>query len=205
MNMKTTTAINTILIAISVTCLQAQTATAPAQIVQLPKSKSNPIPKFLVYQHFLAWANSLDEKALATDQSDPYKFAEPFQRARLETQDLDAVRKEAKALDADLKKHNQRLKALIAEYRKIAQNNLDHGLAIPPPPAEVHDLEAMRTAIMVQHMVSLQSALGPQKTVQLESFLDREFVPHISLKPLAGPPASIASAKEQQSFAIGQQ
>jgi hypothetical protein len=205
MNMRTTTATKTILIAIAVSCLQAQTTMAPAQIVQFRKSTSNPIPKFLVYQHFLAWANYLDEKALATGQSDPYKFAEPFQRARLETQDLDVIRKEAKALDADLKKHNERLKTVIAEYRRIAQNNLEQGSAIPAPPAEVNDLEAMRTAIIVQHMVSLQSALGPQKTVLLESFLAREFVPHISLKQLAGPPASIASVKSPQTFAIGQQ
>jgi hypothetical protein len=73
---------------------------------------------------------------------------------------------------------------------------------MPPPPAAIQELEAMRTAILVQHMVSLQVALGRQKTGQLEAFLNREFAPHISLKPLARPAASTGSGMPTQPFAI---
>lgn len=186
--------------------LLAQTTVTPPEIASISKSKSTPIPKFLVYRHFLAWVNDLDNKALAAGASDPYKFAEPFRRAHLETQDLDSVRKEAQSLDSDLKKHHEKLKIVVAKYRKAGQDALDHGLPLPPVPAEIHELEAMRTAILVQHMVSLQSALGPQKTAQLDAYLGREFVPHLSLKPLARPAANITSSGiTRQPFNIGEQ
>ena len=183
----------------------AQTAVTPPEIASISKSKSPPIPKFLVYRHFLAWVNDLDNKALTAGASDPYKFAEPFQRARIETQDLDAVRKEAKSLDADFKKHGDKLKRVVAEYRRTAQDYVDHGLALPSVPAEIHELEAMRTAILVQHMVSVQSSLGPQKTAQLDAYLEREFVPHLSLKPLARPAASTTAGIPMQPLTIEQQ
>lgn len=181
--MRTTRILPLAIVAISTFTCQVTAAAAD-------KPKSMPIPKFLVYRHFLAWANDLDNKALAEGASDPHKFAEPFQRAHLESQDLDVLRKEAKALDSDLKKHGDQLKRAVAEYRRTAQDYVDHGLPLPSVPAEIHELEAMRTAILVQHMVSLQSALGPQKTAQLDAYLEREFVPHLSLKPLARPAAS---------------
>lgn len=185
--------------------LLAQSTPIAPEVASISKSKSTPLPKFLVYRHFLALVSDLDNKALAAGASDPYKFAEPFQRARLETQDLDSVRKEAKSLDADLKKHGDKLKRVVAEYRRTAQDYVDHGLALPPVPAEIHELEAMRTAILVQHMVRLQSALGPRKTAQLDAYLDREFVPHLSLKPIARPAASTTSGIPTQPLIMGQQ
>ncbi len=185
--------------------LLAQTPATPPEIAKISASKSTPIPKYLAYRHFLAWVSDLDSKAVAAGESDPYKFAEPFQRAQLQPQDLDALRKEAKALDSELTKHDQKVKAVIAEYRKTAQHAAEHGLALPTAPAEIHELQAMRTAIVVQHMVTLQSALGPRKSKQLDAYLDREFVPHMSLKPLARPAASTASGIPRQPFTIGQQ
>jgi hypothetical protein len=184
--------------------LLAQTALASPEIANISTSKSTPIPRFLVYRHFLAWVNDLDSKAVAAGDSDPYRFAEPFQRAQLESNDLDAVRKEAKALDTDLKKHDNKVKAVIAEYRKTAQHAVENGLALPAAPAEIHEFQAMRTAILVQHMVSLRAELGTRKSLRLDAYLDREFVPHMSLKPLAKPAASTVSGVPRQPFTIEQ-
>jgi hypothetical protein len=203
-NMRTTVLI-VLLLSSAASQLLAQTPATPPEIAQISASKSMPIPKYLAYRHFLAWVSDLDSKAVAAGESDPYKFAEPFQRAQLEPQDLDALRKEAKALDSELTKHDQKVKAVIAQYRKTAQHAVEHGLALPAAPAEMHELQAMRTAILVQHMVNLQSALGPQKSKQLDAYLDREFVPHMSLKPLARPAARTVSGIPRQPFTIGQQ
>lgn len=169
------------------------------------KPASVPIPKFLVYRHFLGSVNDLNNKAVAAGASDPYKFAEPFQRANLETADLDVILKEARALDSDLGQHGEKVKAVVAEYRARAQNAVSNGLPLPPAPSEVRQLQAMRTAILVQHMTSVQAALGPPKTAQLDAFLEHEFAPHISLKALARPPAGTSSEIPKQSFAHGQQ
>ncbi len=42
------------------------------------------LPPYLVYRHFLAWVNQLDNAATNSGASDPYKFAEPFSRANLQ-------------------------------------------------------------------------------------------------------------------------
>jgi hypothetical protein len=62
----------------------------------------------------------------------------------------------------------------------------------------------MRTAILVQHMVNLRSTLGPEKSANLDAYLGREFVPHLSLKPLARPPAKADSSIPAQGFTPGQ-
>jgi hypothetical protein len=190
-NMRTTALIIFLLSNTGAIPLPAQIASPSLEITKVSAAKSKSIPKFLVYRHFLAWVNDLDNKATAAGESDPYKFAQPFQRAQLTNNDLDALRKEAKALNSDLATHNQKAKMLIAEYRRTAQTAVDHGLALPPAPPEIRQLQTMQTALLVQHMVSLQSALGPEKTAQLDAYLSREFVPHLSLKPLAKPASSI--------------
>jgi hypothetical protein len=164
--------------------------------------KSTPIPKYLVYRHFLAWVNDLEKKNAGA--SDPYQFAKPFARAHLENSDLDALRTEARGLDSALAEMDGKAKATIAEYRTKAQSALREGKGLPPPPVELRQLQAMRTALLVQHMVNLQSALGPEKSAALNAYLGREFVPHVSLKPLARPAASTAAGLPAQSFALGQ-
>jgi hypothetical protein len=51
------------------------------------------------------------------------------------------------------------------------------------------ELEAMGIAILVQHMVNLQTALGTQTAAQLDAYLEHEFVSHMSVLQLAHPPA----------------
>ncbi|HZQ51415.1 MAG TPA: hypothetical protein VFB14_04410 [Bryobacteraceae bacterium] len=55
----------------------------------------------------------------------------------------------------------------------------------------------MRTAILIQHMVSLQATLGAQHAAQLDAYLQHEFVPRMSLKLLAHPPASTTSSQNR--------
>jgi hypothetical protein len=70
--------------------LLAQTTPVSLKAAEISTAKSMPIPKYLVYRHFLAWVNDLDRKAAGA--SDPYRFAKPFARAGLENSDLDALR-----------------------------------------------------------------------------------------------------------------
>jgi hypothetical protein len=186
-----------------VVLLAAQTAPGSLEAAKIPRSKSAPIPKYLVYRHFLAWVTDLDKKNAGA--TDAYQFARPFAGAHLENSDLDALRTEARALDSSLAETDGKAKSIIAEYRIKAQNALREGKDLPPAPVELRQLQAMRTALLVQHMVTLRSTLGPEKSANLDAYLSREFVPHISMKPLARPPASTTSGIPTQPFAIGQQ
>ncbi|HZQ51414.1 MAG TPA: hypothetical protein VFB14_04405 [Bryobacteraceae bacterium] len=98
---------------------------------------STPIPKFLAYRHFLAWAESLNNKAMAARETDPYKFGEPFQRAGLGHEDLDALLKEAKSLDSDLQGYRQKLQVIVTKYREAAAAALRNGSALPAAPPEI--------------------------------------------------------------------
>jgi hypothetical protein len=178
---------------------------SPAQTLKdLPMSNqvaSTPaIPEYLVYRHFLAWVGALDRKESADREADPYKFAASFSRARLRNSDLDVLKLEAKSLDDDLRKLNVDAKPLIAAFREKAKKAAQSGGNLPPVPSEIRQMQAKRTAIIVQHMVKLQSSLGSQTTAQLNAYLQHEFVPHISLKALAKPLSDLPNAGARQTF-----
>lgn len=132
----------------------------------------------------------LDKKATDKGSTDPYEFAKLFKNAGLENADLDAIRRESKSLDSDLKHQDAKAKTIIDAYRQEAQAALQAGNPLPPTPSELYQLEAGRSAILVHHMVTLQMALGPDKAAQMDAYVKRALVPHISLKPLLQPRAS---------------
>ena len=172
----------------------------------VPKFSPPPthIPKHLVYTHFLSMVNDLDKKATEAGETDPYKFAQPFSRAGLENADLEILRKHAKALTSELAAHDQKAKTLIAAYRERAKAAAQQGQPLPPLPLELHQLQAERTAIAVNHMFVLQTDLGKEKTNRLEAYFAREVTPHVSLKVLAHPPADTKTSITAQSstFAV---
>lgn len=155
------------------------------------KPTSVPMPKYLVYRYFLGWINDLNNKAVAAHATDPYEFAKPIGRAQLTNSHLDSLLKEAKSLDIDIRQQDARAKAVITEYRQRAQKTVNAGGTLSPLPPELHQLQAERRAKLIQHMSKLQTALGPEKTAQLDEYMRREIVPHISVKSSRHPPASV--------------
>jgi len=89
---------------------------------------------------------------------------------------------------------------LIAAFREKAKKAAQSGANLPPVPSEIEQLQAKRTAIMVQHVMKLQSSLGSQTTAQLNAYLRQEFVPHISLRALARPRSVEPSNNSSQNF-----
>jgi len=203
--MKKTTMKNAaLLLLMSASSLLCQTATPVSADAPKFSPPPTPIPKHLVYTHFLSMVNDLDKKAAEAGDPDPYKFAEPFSRARLENADLDILREHAKASTRELAAHDQKAKVLIAAYRERAKAAVQQGLSLPPLPLELHQLQAERTAIMTNHMLTLQTKLGKEKTARLEAYLAREVTPHVSLKILAHPPAGTKTSTTAQSSTFAQ-
>jgi hypothetical protein len=148
--------------------------------------------------------SDLDKKATEAGETDPFKFAQPFSHARLENADLDTLREHAKASTRELAAHDQKAKVLITAYRERAKAAVQQGQPLPPLPLELHQLQAERTAIMINQMLDLQTKLGKEKTDRLEAYLAREVTPHVSLKVLAHPRADPKTSTTPQSsnFAI---
>ena len=177
----------TVLIFAGLNSVSAQAPPFPINQASPSTSPTQPISQALVYRHFLGWVNDLDKKATNSGAIDPYEFAKPFTNAGLENADFDLIRRESKSLDSDLKRQDGKAKLIIDAYRQQAQAALQAGKPLPPTPPELYQLQAVRSAILVHHMMTLQMALGPDKTAHMDAYLKHAIMPHISLKPLQHP------------------
>ena len=145
------------------------------------------IPKYLVYGHFMMMIRLMDEKARAKAGANPYDFTWPFCTGKLRPPELDALRSEANSLTHGLAKLDEKAQAVVAGFRRRASLALQRKGPMPPAPPEIYRLRALRTALAVHAMVSLQTKLGPQGTVGMEAFLAYEFTPHGGMEVLAHP------------------
>lgn len=187
------TATSLFLLALCSLTVHAQSA-APdeVKIAGAQPANTQKLPPYVVYRHFLAWINQLDNDAKRSGAANPYKFAEPFGRANLQHGQLDALRDAAHRLDADLLKHQARAQLIIDRYRREANKDLAEGKPLPPAPPEIRRLERERTALLIQSYVAVRSALGPEASAQLDKYVDYEFAPHIKLRHIAEPTAAQA-------------
>jgi hypothetical protein len=162
--------------------------TRPIVVAAAKESKSQGLPRYLTYRYFLARVDTLDKQATAKGVTNPYQFAESFaSHAGLANAELDLLREEARTMIADLKMQDERASVTIAAFRAKAKAAVESGQPLPPIPAEIHNLQRQRTALLVQHFVNLQTALGPATSSRLDEYLAREFTPHVSTKRIAMP------------------
>jgi hypothetical protein len=125
------------------------------------------IPKYIVFAHFLLMIHGMDED----------KFVAAFSLRGLRRSQLDALRDEASALTRELTMLDLRAQRVTAEFRRIGKLALREGKPLPPVPPEICHLQAMRTAAMVNHAVSLQAKLGPRAALNSEAMLAYQFTP----------------------------
>jgi hypothetical protein len=140
----------------------------------------------------MGWVNSLHSSPNASQSTvvDPYLFAQPFAHAQLTHANIDTLLNEAQAMAKDLKAQDDKIAAAVATFRAAARAASASGKPLPSIPPQLNTLELQRTALLVQHMVSLQTSLGATAAATLDRYLYREFAPHVSLKAFANPPSS---------------
>ena len=161
-----------------------------AIIVQSQIATGPRLPQYLIYRYFLGWVSALDKQASAAGFEGTYKFAEPFgDHVGLTIADLDVLRTEATALSADLKIQDLKAAAIVAAFRAKAKEAARRSQPLPEVPPEIPRLQAERTALLVQHFVTVKTRLGPVTSSRLDQYLGREFLPHISLRPIGIPSA----------------
>ena len=149
------------------------------------------IPKYLVYRHFFGMINALDEKPTVPGGKRSYRFAEPFGLGGMQHADLDAFRDEAKSLTRDLAVLDEKAKAVVTSFRQRAKLALQQGQSMPPEPPQIYQLQALRDALTVHHMVNLQAKLGEKNTAGIEATLAHLFTAHQNLGSMAHPPIFI--------------
>ena len=95
----------------------------------------------------------------------------------------------------DLRAHDKKASAVIAAVRAKAQAAAASGQPLPSVPQKIRDLQRERTALLVDRFVHVQAGLKPATRSSLDSYLDREFVPHVSMKHLAAPDSSASNER----------
>ncbi len=159
-----------------------QNITTYPQVVTASQAKSPALPSYVVYHHFLAWASALDQDAKHRGLADPYVFASPFAHSlKFDNNGLDLIRKHAKRHTDDLIQQDAKAAAVIKAYRQSAMAALKSGQPLPPAPAKLQELEQQKTAMMIHQYVLFRSELGQAQSSKLDTYLSREFVPHINV------------------------
>jgi len=148
------------------------------KVAEADRLKGTAIPKYLVYRHFLAMVDGFNGKAMASPGGGQYQFATAFNLAGWANPELDLMRNEAKSLTNELHQIDNKAQAARENYRKTARAQVLHDKPLPPPPPEIYRLQSLRNAVMVRHVVSLQSKLGPAKATRLENYLAYAFTPN---------------------------
>ncbi len=181
----TKTALIALLIILTAHFCSAQDA-PPDVCIANAIAKTPALPKYLAYRHFLAYVDALDKQAITAGATDSYQFAKPFaSHAGLAATELDLLWDQAKRMMTDLKKQDEIAHAAILAFRTKALAAARSDKPIPPLPPEIRNLQRSLTALLVHHYVELQTRLGPVTSARLDHYLDYEFVPHISMKPVA--------------------
>jgi hypothetical protein len=125
------------------------------------------VPKYIVFTHFLLMIHGMDKN----------KFVEAFRLKWLRQAQLNALTGEAAALTKDLAVLDLRAQRVTAEFRRTEALALREGQPLPSTPIEICHLQAMRTAAMVNHVVSLETKLGPKDMLNIEVMLAYQFTP----------------------------
>jgi hypothetical protein len=157
----------------------------PTRIIDPDPLQRAAIPKYLVYCHFLNMVHLLDQSTHSAGGSHTDTFTWPFITGKPARTQIDLLKKEARSFAEQMAITDKRAKNMIADFRRRTATPIRQESSLPPAPAGIYQLEALRTAIAVQHMVSLQSRLGRKRTAGFEAFLAYEFTAHTSLESFA--------------------
>lgn len=144
-----------------------------------------PLPR--LYWHFLDYQRFLDRRA---DELEKKGQSGTETRERLQrklgfnTYQLTLIREAAQKMADDLKQKDAQAKVVIDEFRKKYPPNQPLTGPLPPPPPELATLQQERENLIEQHVATLKTELGPEAAQKLDSFLQKDFAPTITTRPV---------------------
>jgi hypothetical protein len=190
---------------LAVLCSIAVGQAVPAGTVRNPQ---NPVPLHLLYRHFFAYQNHLDQIAAEDFQQgkDGSEFRDHYQTALGFTPAQFApVRSAARRLAAELKVHDEKIKAVIDEYRAQNPRDASGRSEVPLPPAELGQLQQERDTIIKNAIARMNASLGPVRAAKLQSYIQQEVAQHAQVKPVRKPRLHDPAKHQLQPFPNGGQ
>jgi hypothetical protein len=128
------------------------------------------IPKYSIYSQFLRMTHLFVSTGHRIDEENWL-----LSRGKPGKPELQAIEAAANSLVLQMVTLDHRASSVITEFRDRAKSQLDRGKSIPDAPENIYALQALRVAVEVQQMVTLQGAIGSQGSAWLEAFLGNEF------------------------------
>jgi hypothetical protein len=157
----------------------SQTAAAPA--TGAPQA----LPQRTVYAQLFKLVAYLDSQADAADQhgQDSHKIRSYFQlRAALTPAEAALLKSTAHDALTAVGAVNQQMKTLVVIYRQqFSRGKWPKGTPLPPVPTEMQTLQAAKDNIVLNHVAALQTAFGAARFQNLDSYVQADIAPHITL------------------------
>lgn len=153
-------------------------------------SSPSRIPLPILYREFLAYQNHLDAAAAALQAQgkDGSWLRNHFQdKLGFNDQQFASVRQTAVQLAAELKAQDAKAKAIIDQIHAQYPHTITDPSQLPPVPPELIALQKGRDAIVAREIANLKTALGKTAASKLDSFLEHNFAPTVTVTSI-GPP-----------------
>lgn len=144
----------------------------------------------ILYRESLAYQSHLDAAAAALQAQgkDGNWLRNHFQeKLGFSDQQFASVRQTAVRLAEELKAQDAKAKAIIDAIHAQYPRTITDPSQLPPVPLELIALQKGRDAIVAQEIANLKTALGASAASKLDSFLEHNFAPTVTVK-FIGPP-----------------
>lgn len=140
-----------------------------------PVRQSGVIPERVVYRtmfrHFVALKKKAEEKE--KQGQDGAALRHFYKReAKLNDKQEKELDRIASKVDLDVEKKDKRAKEIINEYRShYPQGQIPKGETLPPPPAELQQLQDERNALILSARDELRKAFGEEEFQRFDKFV----------------------------------
>ena len=164
----------------------------PADLSTRPAVPPGRIPLPLLYRHFLAYQNHLDRAAAALNQQGKNgdELRNHFQQKLGFSDDqFSAVRQTALRLETELKEQDAKAKTIVDATRAKFPHTIQTPADLPPVPPELLQLQQERDSLIEKEVASLKAILGASAVNKLDTFLQHDFAPTVTVQSV-GPPRS---------------
>jgi len=167
----------------------AQSQTVP----QASGSTTSPLPPRVVYAQLFRHILFLDKQA---DLADQRGLSGDALRSFYQTQsnltlaEATALKTIAANTVAAAKGFDDQATAIIQQIRaQFPGGKLPSKNALPPPPAQLQVLQDAKDKLILDQVAALQAAFGPDRFKQFDTFVQREFTPHLTVTPVGPAPS----------------
>ena len=154
---------------------------ATAQLKPTTTPPSLPV----LYRHFLAYQLHLERKADALKQEgkNGEDFRTHYQKVLgFSDQEFAKVHQSAVNLEQSLQAKDAEIQGVIKSAREaLPKGPVPKGFPVPGPPAQLKTLFAEREALITSEITTLHKQLTPADTAKLETFLQKDFAPAVTV------------------------